>query len=202
MKFEDFKSFFQKKLIIDSKDFSFLGKESYLRRQVSEWLNQDRLICLKRGVYIINDPLVLEKISGLYVANYLYQPSYISLEHALRFYQMIPEEVYQFTSITTRKTASFQNKLGTFVYRHINKPLFWGFDIVQDNGWNVHIATREKAVVDFLYFNRFRFRQNFDLIKSYRFQNLDSLDKKRWNIYLEKIEDRHIVELAEEFLHI
>ena len=202
MKFEDFKSFFQKKLIIDSKDFSFLGKESYLRRQVSEWLNQNRLICLKRGVYIINDPLVLEKISGLYVANYLYQPSYISLEHALRFYQMIPEEVYQFTSITTRKTASFQNKLGTFVYRHINKPLFWGFDIVQDNGWNVHIATREKAVVDFLYFNRFRFRQNFDLIKSYRFQNLDSLDKKRWNIYLEKIEDRHIVELAEEFLHI
>lgn len=202
MKFEDFKSFFQKKLVIDSRDFSFLGKENYLRRQVSEWLNRDRLICLKRGIYIINDPLVLEKISGLYVANYLYQPSYISLEYALRFYQMIPEEVYQFTSITTRKTASFQNKLGTFVYRHINKTLFWGFDIVRDNGWNVHIATREKAVIDFLYFNRFRFRQNSDLIKSYRFQNLDSLDKKRWNMYLEKIEDRHIVELAEKFLHI
>lgn len=202
MKFEDFRSFFQKKLIIDSRDFPFLGNESYLRRQVSEWLNQDRLICLKRGIYIINDPLVLEKISGLYIANYLYQPSYISLEHALRFYQMIPEEVYQFTSITTRKTASFQNKLGTFIYRHINKPLFWGFDIVRDNGWNVHIATREKAVIDFLYFNRFRFRQNSDLIKSYRFQNLDSLDKKRWNMYLEKIEDRHLVELVEKFLPI
>lgn len=202
MKFEDFKSFFQKKLIIDSRDFSFLGNESYLRRQVSEWLNRDHLICLKRGIYIVNDPLILEKISALYVANYLYQPSYISLEYALRFYQMIPEEVYQFTSITTHKTASFQNKLGTFIYRHINKTLFWGFDIVRDNGWNVHIATREKAVIDFLYFNRFRFRQNSDLIKSYRFQNLDSLDKKRWNICLEKIEDRHIVELAKKFLHI
>lgn len=202
MKFEKFKSFFQKKLIIDSRDFSFLGNESYLRRQVSEWLNHDRLICLKRGVYIINDPLVLEKISGLHIANYLYQPSYISLEYALRFYQMIPEEVYQFTSITTRKTAGFQNKLGTFVYRHINKPLFNGFDIVRDNGWNVHIATREKALIDFLYFNRFRFRQNPDLIKSYRFQNLDSLDKQRWNVYLEKIEDRYTVELAEKFIQI
>jgi len=202
MRFEDFKSFFQKKLIIDSRDFSFLGNENYLRRQVSEWLKRERLICLKRGIYTINDPLVLEKISGLYVANYIYQPSYISLEYALRFYQMIPEEVYQFTSITTRKTAGFQNKLGTFIYHHIKKILFWGFDTIQDNGWNVHIAMREKAIIDFLYFNRFRFSQDPNLIKSYRFQNLDSLDKKRWNIYLEKIADSQIVELAEKFIHI
>jgi len=202
MRFEDFKSFFQKKLIIDSRDFSFLGNENYLRRQVSEWLKRERLICLKRGIYTINDPLVLEKISGLYVANYIYQPSYISLEYALRFYQTIPEEVYQFTSITTRKTASFQNKLGSFTYRHINKLLFWGFDTIPDNSWNVQMATREKAILDFLYFNRFRFRQIPDLIKSYRFQNLDTLDQKRLSAYLEKIADSYVVELAEKFIHL
>lgn len=199
MNFRDFKNRFQAKLIIDSKDFYFLGNENYLKRQVSEWLKKGLLLKLKRGVYLINDANYLEKISLLSIANYLYQPSYISLEFALRYYQLIPEEVYQITSVSTRKTAQFKNSLAYFYYRHIKESLFWGFDTISVNNQSVFMALPEKALIDFFYLNLNDFISQRSSWQSYRFQNIGKLNFERLDEYLEKFENKKLSMFTESF---
>lgn len=59
--------------------------------------------------------------SARVVIRIIYKPSYISLHSALCLYGMIPEEVVQLTSVTTLKTAKFENALP----ERKNLSLFW-----------------------------------------------------------------------------
>ena len=69
---------------------------------------------------------------------------------------MIPEEVGQLTSVTTLKTAKFQNDFGTFHYQNVKTPLFFGYEIkTMQNGHGLLFATPEKALLDLLYLNPF-----------------------------------------------
>lgn len=87
-----------------------------------------------------------------YVANRIYMPSYISLHSALSFYGMIPEETVQLTSVTTLKTAKFENAFGTFHYQNVKTPLYFGYEIkTMQNGRGLLFATPEKALLDLLY---------------------------------------------------
>src|SRR3989338_7443923 len=53
---------------------------------------------LKRGLYAFPDALP----PNIFIANKLYEPSYVSLEFALSYHGIIPETVYTITSITTK----------------------------------------------------------------------------------------------------
>lgn len=201
MIFKEFRDIYREKDIIDSRDFPLLGNENYLRRQVSEWVKKNRLISLRRGLYVINDSGIIQNLPPAFVANIIYQPSYISMEWALRYYQLIPEEVYAFTSVSTRKTKQFNNQLGVFYNRQIKRELFWGFHTIEINGRNIFIATPEKTMIDFLYFNKHKFSQDPKILETYRFQNLESLDKNRIAEYSEKL-DRKLLQLLNKFLEI
>src|SRR3989338_8856991 len=62
------------------------------------------ILQLKRGFYVFPDTLPPD----VYVANKLYAPSYISLEFALSYHGVIPETVYEITSVTTKATRRFK----------------------------------------------------------------------------------------------
>jgi len=102
---------------------------------------------VKRGMYTLYDTAVPD----LYLANKLYEPSYISLEFALSYHRVIPETVYEITSVTTKSTRHF-NVLGeVFTYRKIKKEAFSGYSINQQRGFTFFIAEPEKAFVDLTY---------------------------------------------------
>ena len=64
------------------------------------WLEKNGyIIRLKRGLYVVNPEHSGKMLSSELIANHLYAPSYISMSTALRYYGLIPEEVYthQFT---------------------------------------------------------------------------------------------------------
>lgn len=82
------------------------------------------------------------------IANYLYKPSYISLESALSFYGILPQFVYSVTSVTTRKSKKFLFQNKEYVFSHLNENVFWGYE--KNN--NILIASPEKALIDSLYF--------------------------------------------------
>ena len=63
---------------------------------------------LRNKFYILKD----SHPSHYFIANKLYQPSYISLETALSHYGMIPETVYTITSVTTKASREFINPKG------------------------------------------------------------------------------------------
>ena len=115
------------------------------------------IVCLKRGLYT----LAGEQISDLYVANKLYAPSYISLEFALSYHGVIPEVVYEITSVTTKTTRNFEALGKIFSYRKIKKNAYTGYEIQKERGVSFNIADAEKAFVDLQYLRLIRHQPPF-----------------------------------------
>ena len=100
---------------------------------------------LVKGMYVFR--LAKETPGDFEVANFIYTPSYVSLESALSYYGIVDQFPYQVTSITPRKTKNFEVGAKTFSYAHI-KPKFF-CDYRREGGFL--IAEPKKAVFDFLY---------------------------------------------------
>ena len=203
MNFKELKEKFKDFLIIDNQSINLLSNPKYIRRQISEWKKKKWLVELKRGTYVINDLYFKQKISALYIANKIYGPSYISLEYALSEYELIPETVNIITSVSTRKTADFTNRFGRFSYRKIKKELFFGYKIVNLNNQDVLYATKEKALLDFIYLNIGSFRESFDDFYHYRFQNLQNVSWKTFNGFLKNYKNnklKRIIKLLRKYL--
>ena len=105
---------------------------------------------VKRGLYELAYPEQIV-LPDLYVANKLYEPSYISLETALSHYQLLPETAAQVTSVTPNATRRFKNFHGLFTYFSVRPRAFAGYTLIRLQGRTVRIAEPEKAVVDRLY---------------------------------------------------
>ncbi len=132
-----------------------IWQERFDRNNLHRWEKQGKLIRLRQGYYTF--PALKEHGDvPFYFANKIYAPSYISLESALSFYGMIPEGVIQITSVTARKTKTFQNPFGNYIYRSVKPELMFGYSMEQSslsNNWSMLLAVPEKALLDFLYLN-------------------------------------------------
>jgi predicted transcriptional regulator of viral defense system len=88
------------------------------------------------------------------IANKIYEPSYISLESALAYYEVIPETVFGVTSASSRKTKHYESPWGVFSYRSIKPQYMIGYQVVVSGlGTKFKIASLEKALLDYLYLN-------------------------------------------------
>ena len=82
--------------------------------QISRWKKTGRLAQLKKGLYFINRPYRTSPAYEPYIAAELIHPSYISLEKALEMHNLIPEAVFAFTCVTTKRPAHYETPLGVF----------------------------------------------------------------------------------------
>lgn len=139
---------------------------------------------LKKGLYELTFPQD-HNIPDLYIANHLYEPSYVSLETALSFYSIIPEVSAGTTSITAKPTRHFRNRHGFFLYRSVQPSAFCGYDIMRHREFSILMAEPEKALVDFLYFKKFGGRI-FDIGEErLNKKAVLKLNKKKMNRYAE-----------------
>ena len=198
MKFSNFIKIYKDTPFIDSSSFSLYDNPEYLRRQVWNWTKKGYLLPLKKGLYIFSQEYRKFQPSVLFVANFLVVPSYVSLEYVLEEYNIIPEKVTVFTSITTKKTNVFENCLGRFEYRSVKENLFWGFKKQTYQNQKIFIASPEKALLDYFYLNT-NCEGEFSYFESMRLQNLEILDadllnscKNRYNARVKAIVKRLI----------
>ena len=108
-------------------------------------LERDKqIIRLKKGLYVCNPSTEL-------IANHLYAPSYVSMSSALRYYGLIPEEVYTKQSMTLKYAKNFDTPFGRFEYTHISKSAFSvGLTSIKKDGYAFVMATPEKALCDLI----------------------------------------------------
>jgi len=139
-------------------DLSSIEKnKNYLKILFSRYEKTGKLIRLKKGTYVTERYLLGNREMSQYhefLANLLYQPSYLSLDYILCRHNLLTELTKNFTSATKNKTAHFSNKLGNFFYHKIKDELFCGFDIIKEGVFNIMRATKAKALFDFLYFRK------------------------------------------------
>ena len=122
------------------------------RVQISRWVKLQRLVRLKNGLYALRGPLDRGEIPANHIANRLYTPSYVSLESALSYYDLIPEQAFAVTSVCSKPTRKFEVMRSLYVYRSVQPGFLTGYVVEQEMGFSVRIAEKEKAVVDYLYF--------------------------------------------------
>ena len=102
---------------------------SFHRQRLNEWQDKGYIKKIVNEYYVFSDAEMSE--SALFaIANKIYEPSYVSLEMALSFYQLIPESVYGVTSVTSRKTYEFSTSMARFSYRKIKPELMFGYRLV------------------------------------------------------------------------
>lgn len=130
-------------LVEQYKDFS----DPY--RKIRQQISGNKLIPVVRGIYE-TDP----SISGYVLAPVIYGPSYLSLDYALARYGLIPEAVYEYTSVTCGKLKKKQylNVFGSYSYRDIPAAAYpYGFEILEEGGYQYAMACPEKALCDKIY---------------------------------------------------
>jgi len=138
-----------------------------------------KLINLKRWRYVTtkfleNKPSYYE----YYLANQLYQPSYISWVTALSYYSMFSESVFGFTSISINKTSILRNALWTFFYSNIKEELFTWYRQISTDSYSVFIATKAKALFDYFWYIKHKFiTLSIDDLENLRL-NFDEFTKK------------------------
>lgn len=126
--------------------------ETFYRARLNEWQNKGYIKKVIKGFYIFSDLEISENILFL-IANKIYSPSYISLESAFSYYNIIPEGVYSVTSITTRKTFKPAGNFTSFKYKKIKEEFFFGYKLIEFKGRYFKMASLEKSIIDYFYFN-------------------------------------------------
>lgn len=165
-----------------------LWEKDFDRNNLTRWCRRGLLVKLRNQYYAFPEYRQVPDFSR-YVANRIYAPSYISLHSALSFYGMIPEEVVQLTSVTTLKTARFENDFGTFHYQNVKTPFYFGFEIKTiQSGRGLLFATPEKALLDLLYLNPYyKTEQDMEELRLDEDYMQNELNLERLNGYLSKI---------------
>lgn len=131
------------------------------------------LIRLKRNLFIVNPELAGKDTDARLCANHLYGPSYVSLQWALRYYGLIPEQVFMMTSVTTKRSRSFRTPLGTFSYMQVPSGYFpIGIDGVEENGVQFLMASPEKALCDTILQDNFVPHQSVKALTAYLEEDL------------------------------
>lgn len=128
--------------------------DAHARTALYRWVKAGHVIAIKKGVYMHRrffeqhhqDTVFAPAVSAI-----LLPQSYLSLEYVLQQHGILTEITYPVTAITIKNTRTIVNSLGTFVYRHIQPELYFGFHIMDAYGVPYAEASVARALFDYLY---------------------------------------------------
>lgn len=184
MRYIDLKQKLSEYIVFSLADINKLDGTFYHPR-LNEWQKKGYIKKIVNKYYIFSDTQINDNI--LYcIANRIYSPSYISLEMALSYYNLIPESVYAVTSVSSRRKYSFNTKIGEFYYRAIKPKLFFGYKIIKEDNITYKIADFEKSILDFLYLNpHYVTRKDFSELRINREIFWENIDEQKLNHYID-----------------
>ena len=174
-----------------------LGPERDHASIISRMVDAGEIVRVRNGLFVFGSSYQDRDINLFSVANLLFGPSYVSLESALSYYGMIPEDTKTVTSVTWKRTKQFSTPIGNFLYRRITRNAFSeGITCEALADSRFLIASPEKAVVDKLYLdapatNTFDYLRNSLRIES---DNLHSLRFNRLSILADLYDNMRLVE--------
>jgi len=183
---------------------------SFSYRQLDRWEKSGYLRKIRQRYYCFVDHESDQNFL-FSAANKIYNPSYISLEMSLKWYGLIPEEIFQITSVSTRKTTSFSTPVGNFKYQQLKPSLFFGYRLLAGGEDSPSLASRkepmilmaelEKAILDYLYLNpRLKTADDFRGMRINVEELQRKMDGQKLNRYLDAFGSKALRRRSELFL--
>ena len=168
---------------------------SDIQGKIKREVKSGKYIPIIRGLYETN-----KNTPGVYLASYIYGPSYLSFDYALAYYGLIPERVLTYTSASfnKNKTKSYITPFGNYVYKDVPDIAFpHEVQTVEEYGYIYHIASKEKALCDKLYdvkpLSSMKALKDL-LINDLRMDEMlfDSLDKDKMKMLITKYKSKNL----------
>ncbi|MFP4029604.1 MAG: hypothetical protein ACLFWL_17635 [Candidatus Brocadiia bacterium] len=206
MKFQELVDHFRTAPFFELEEVRALAtcSDSQLANQLSQWVQQGKLMRCRSGKYLLEDRYRTFTPSTYYVANYLYRPSYVSLTTAFQFYGLIPEAVGLVQSVTPRQGREWSTELADFSYRSIKRARFWGYHRETLDALPAQnrflIADPEKSLLDLFYLQTGEWTRG--RLSAMRFQSLEKFDPDRLRRYSERFESPKVSRAADRFLEL
>lgn len=178
-------------------------KEAALDFNLKYWQKRGEIISLKNGFYLLRERLEKEADKETfweYLANKLLCPSYVSLEYVLQKYALLAEAVYGITSITTKAGRVFTNDLTSFSYFSIRPELFLGFTFKNFYNNRIMIASKAKALFDFLYLRGLKLKYiNEKMFKELRinWENFEEKDFQEFLSYVRLCQSKKMAQIKD-----
>jgi hypothetical protein len=119
-------------------------------------IQSSEILRLKPGLFVLNAPYRKSEPHPYILAASLHSPSHISLQSALAYHGLIPEAVYQVSSVTLSRSRQFSTPLGVFTFQTVKTRLpRAGVEALEisRNAW-AFIATPLRAIADLLYLQK------------------------------------------------
>ncbi|MDD3302225.1 MAG: hypothetical protein PHN31_01620 [Candidatus Gracilibacteria bacterium] len=166
MKYIDISKKLEKLKVFGVEDLKILDN-NYDKSKISKWKDLGYINSIIKGFYVYGNLDINQNIL-YFISNKIYSPSYISLESALNYYGIIPEQTYSIIGVSTNKTIDFKTQFGLFSYKKIKTEFFWGYKIVSIQDTKYLIAELEKALIDYFYLKP-------------TIKNINDIEGLRWN---------------------
>ena len=109
--------------------------------KISELIKQEKLIPVKRGIFVAGTNLGILQPDRFLLANHISGPSYVSLESALSHWGLIPERVFETVSVTMKRSKYYRTAVGRFTYLHAPLP-YYSFGIR-----HIQLTSRQHALI-------------------------------------------------------
>lgn len=155
------------------RDLMEIKKTSSFFKIINRLVKSGVLVKIERNKYLLKN----FTDSEFFLANFIYEPSYLSFESALSFYGILSQFPYEVTSATVKQTKAKEFNGKAYSYYHLKKNLFWGY--VKEE--NFLIAEKEKALLDQVYLASKGIKEIH--LEEY---DLSLLDKTKLKLYLGK----------------
>ena len=183
MKYIDIQNNLRSLGVFTLNDIRMLDSE-FREPTLNNWLNNGWVKRIRRFWYA-DSSFNPQGNDYFFIANKIFSPSYISLESALSYYGFIPEATIQIISISTRKTSLFDTQFGVFSYKSIKNNLYFGYEVIQNNGRSFTLATPEKALLDYLYLHpEISSIEDFEELRFNREMINSRINTQKFNTYL------------------
>jgi len=118
--------------------------------KINELVKQGILLLVKNGLYVPGPASLIRGPEPFLLANHIWGPSYVSLESSMSYWGMIPERVYEVSSVTTKLSKTYTTAVGRFSYTHLPLP-YYALGIQQrrlTDKQHILLASPEKALCD------------------------------------------------------
>ena len=179
---------------------AFNDRRDVILVQLSRWMTQGKVIGLRRGMYTLPEAFRRAPVNPAVLANALYRPSYLSSLWALGYYDLIPERVVRYTSVTPRVPRCFENPYGTFDYRSIKQDYFFGFRAVDVGEQKFLIAEPEKALLDHWYLTAGEWTA--ERLDEMRYQHVAQVKAEQLMRYAERFRSPRLGRAVERWLRL
>jgi predicted transcriptional regulator of viral defense system len=147
------------------------AKKQVIKSILSRWVKEKKIIRLKRNYY------TLRKVTSKFELQQIFQDTYVGLYSALEFYGSTNQRFNNIDLISKKKLKNTTILSTKINFNFVNKKMFFGFEKEVINNNSLFISSKEKTIIDCVYFSS----------KVYLTEINDFIRKEKENLNKEKI---------------